>query len=170
MWSVQLFLDVPAKKEPHSFFFEPRFLQILGNSGDYCRNAQPRPPVAAVLDSFTPPPLHVIVQPGNLVSTISSLLTSQVACAAPPGFETRGLNAHLFDLLESSNEDIPSPKKTLPDFTLRTSDDDSVASGNDSITWEKEEDRVIHSVTNKLVLEDALEDSLEDASVKELEE
>jgi hypothetical protein len=40
-WSVQLFLDVPAKKEPRSYFFEPRFLWIPGNCGDYCRNAQP---------------------------------------------------------------------------------------------------------------------------------
>jgi hypothetical protein len=36
------FLEVPATKERSSFFLEPRFLQILGNSGDSCRNAQPR--------------------------------------------------------------------------------------------------------------------------------
>jgi hypothetical protein len=39
--SVPLFLEVPAKKEHSSFFFEPRFLRIPGNSRDSCRNAQP---------------------------------------------------------------------------------------------------------------------------------
>ncbi len=40
-WSVLLFLEVPVKKEPSSFFFEPMFLRIPGNSGDSLRNAQP---------------------------------------------------------------------------------------------------------------------------------
>jgi hypothetical protein len=114
---------------------------------------QSRLPAAAVLDAFTPPPSRVIVQPSNLASAISSLLTSQEARAVPPGSKTRRLNAHLFNSLESSDEDIPSPKKTLLDFTLRKSDDDFVASGNDSISWEKEEDRVIHLFANQLVLE-----------------
>jgi hypothetical protein len=43
VWSVWLFLEVPAKKECGSFFLEPRFLRIPGNSEDSCRNAQPRP-------------------------------------------------------------------------------------------------------------------------------
>jgi hypothetical protein len=40
--SALLFLEVPAKKECSSFFFKPMFLRIPGNSGDSCRNAQPR--------------------------------------------------------------------------------------------------------------------------------
>ncbi len=40
--SDRLFLDVPAIKKRSSFFLEPRFLRIPGNSGDSCRNAQPR--------------------------------------------------------------------------------------------------------------------------------
>ncbi len=39
--SVRLFLEVPVKKKRCSFFFEPTFLRILGNSEDSCRNAQP---------------------------------------------------------------------------------------------------------------------------------
>jgi hypothetical protein len=39
--SVPLFLEVPAKTEHSSFFFEPRrFLWISGNFGYSCRNAQ----------------------------------------------------------------------------------------------------------------------------------
>ncbi len=120
---------------------------------------QNRPPAAAALDVFTPLLLRVIVQPGKFVSTISLLSTSQEARAAPPESKTRGLNAYLFNSMESSKKDIPSPKKKLPDFTLRKSDYDFIASGNDSVTWEKEEDRVIYSFANQLVLEDALEDA-----------
>jgi len=94
---------------------------------------QNRQPVPAALDaSTTPTMMHVIVQPRTLASAISSLSTSQDACAAPPESERRNLN-----LSDSSDEDVPSPKKLLPDFTLRKSDDDSVASGDDSIAWEK---------------------------------
>jgi len=55
--SVQLFLDVPAKKEPHFFLLEPRFLWIPENSGDYCRNAQPRLDALtnAIAQSFSVP-------------------------------------------------------------------------------------------------------------------
>ncbi len=42
LWSIPLFLEVPAKKECSFFFFEPRFLWIPGNSGDSCSNAQLR--------------------------------------------------------------------------------------------------------------------------------
>ena len=112
-----------------------------------------------------------VVQPGTLASAISSLYTSQDACAAPPGSETRNLTTDdLFDLSDLSDEYVPSPKKLLPDFTLRKSDDDSVASGDDSIAWEKEEDRVLHAFAIQVEAEDALEDALEDAPVKELEE
>jgi hypothetical protein len=114
--------------------------------------------------------LHVIVQPGTLASAISLLLTSQEARAVLPESETRRLNVDSFDSSNSSNEDVPSPKKTLPDFTLRKSGDDSVASGDDSIAWEKEENRVLHAFAIQVEAEDALEDALEDAPVKELEE
>ncbi len=71
---------------------------------------------------------------------------------------------------DSSDKDVPSPKKVLPDFTMCKSDDDSVASGTDVIAWEKEEDRVLHAFTIQVEAEDALEDALEDAPGKELEE
>ena len=133
-----------------------------------CQN---RRPVPAALDASTTPPMpYVVVQPGTLASAISLLFTSQDACAAPPEFKTRHLNVNLFDSLDSSDEDVSSPKKLLPDFTLRKSDDDFDASGDDSIAWEKEEDRVLHAFAIQVEAEDALENALEDAPVKELEE
>ena len=53
---------------------------------------------------------------------------------------------------------------------MRKSDDDSVASGDDSIAWEKEEDRVLHAFAIQVEAEEALEDAFEDAPVKELDE
>jgi hypothetical protein len=50
------------------------------------------------------------------------------------------------------------------------SGDDSVASGDDSIAWEKEEDRVMHSFANRLEAENRLEEAIEDDLVRELEE
>ena len=91
------------------------------------RGRQNRRPVPAALDaSMTPTMTHVIVQPRTLASAISSLSTSQDACAALPESARRNLN-----FSDSSDKDVPSPKKVLPDFTLRKSDDDSVASGDD---------------------------------------
>jgi hypothetical protein len=58
---------------------------------------------------------------------------------------------------DSSDDGAPSPKKTLPDFTLRKSDDDSVASGDDSNGWEREEDRV----RNAFVIQADADDELE---------
>ncbi len=47
----------------------------------------------------------------------------------------------------SSDEDEPSPKKALPDFNLRKSEEDLVASGNDSDGWDQEDGRVMHELT-----------------------
>jgi hypothetical protein len=132
-----------------------------------CQN---RPPAAAALDALTPPPSRVIVQHATLASAISLLSTSQEACPARPESETRGLNVESSDSSDSSDEDVPSPKKTLPDFNVRKSGDDSLASGDDSITWEKEEDRVMHLLANQLEAENRLEEAFEDAPVRELEE
>jgi hypothetical protein len=101
-------------------------------------DCQNRLPAAAALDAFTPPLSHVIVQPGNLASAVSLLSTSQEARTALSETKTRHLNASLFNSLKSSDEDIPPPKKTLLGVTLHKSDNDSVASGDDSITWKKD--------------------------------
>ena len=53
---------------------------------------------------------------------------------------------------------------------MHKSDDYSVASGDDSITWEKEEDQVLHVFAIQVEAEDALDDALEDDPVKEVDE
>jgi len=50
---------------------------------------------------------------------------------------------------------------------MHKSDDDSVASGDDSIAWEKEE---VHVFAIQVEAEDALDDALGDAPVKEVDE
>jgi len=51
-------------------------------------------------------------------------------------------------LLDLSDDDAPSPKKALPDFTTRKSDDDSIAS----------EDRVMNAFAIQTEAEEALDD------------
>ncbi len=75
-----------------------------------------------------------------------------------------------FDLSELSDDDAPSPKKALPDFTMRKSDDDSVASGDDSAGWEMEEDRVLNAFLAQTEAEDALDDLSVDVPMKEVHE
>jgi hypothetical protein len=77
-----------------------------------------------------------------------------------------------FDSSDSSakDDDAPSPKKALPDFMTRKSDDDSVASGDDSAGWEMEEDRVMNSFLAQTEAEEALEDLSVDAPMKEVHE
>ena len=101
---------------------------------------------------MTPPPSRVIVQ-GIItsVSALSLLSTTSRSChtnarvaSAKTQHDTQ-LNVDNLNAADSSDEDAPSPKKALPDFTTQKSDDDSVASGNDSAGWEKEEDHVVNA-------------------------
>ena len=76
-----------------------------------------------------------------------------------------------FASLDLSDDDAISPKKALPDFTTRKSDDDSVASGDDSAGWKAEEDRVLNAFAIQTEAEDALEDLfVDDGPMKEIHE
>jgi len=76
-----------------------------------------------------------------------------------------------FSLSDSSDDDAPSPKKALPNFTTRKSDDNSVASGDDSAGWEAEGDRVLNAFAIQTVAEDALDDIfVDDGPMKEIHE
>ena len=101
---------------------------------------------------MTPPPSRVIVQ-GIItsVSALSFLWTTSRSChtnarvaSARTQHDTQ-LNADDLNAADLSDEDAPSPKKALPDFTTQKSDDNSVASGDDSAGWEKEEDCVVNA-------------------------
>jgi hypothetical protein len=72
--------------------------------------------------------------------------------------------------VSSDEKDTPSPKKTLLDFTAQISDDDSVASGNDSAGWEREEARVLNAFILQVEADDRLEDVSVNAPVKEVHE
>ena len=58
----------------------------------------------------------------------------------------------------ASDEAEPLPKKALPDFSLRKSEEDSIASGNDSNAWEQEQGRVMHEFTAQADANDVLDD------------
>jgi hypothetical protein len=73
-----------------------------------------------------------------------------------------------FDSSELSDDNAPSPKKALRDFTTRKSDDNSVASGDDSAGWEMEEDRVLNAFLAQTEAEDALDDLSVDVPMKEV--
>jgi hypothetical protein len=59
----------------------------------------------------------------------------------------------------SSDDEEPSPKKALPDFSLRKSEEDSVASGDDSEGWDEIEARLAHDLSAQAMLDDALDEA-----------
>ena len=56
-----------------------------------------------------------------------------------------------------------SPEKLLTPFKKRKSDDDSVATGDDSDGWEREEERVMARLAAQLIADEALDEAAEDA-------
>ena len=124
----------------------------------------------------TPPPSRIIMQGiRTSVSAISLLLmshschTNARVVSARMQHDTQ-LNADDLNAADLSDEDAPSPKKALPDFTTQKSDDDSVASGDDSAGWEKEEDRVVNAFAAQAEADDRLEDISVDTPVKDIHE
>ncbi len=63
-----------------------------------------------------------------------------------------------------------SPQKALLNFTAQKSDDDSVASGDDSAGWVKEEAQVLNAFVLQVKADDRLEDVSVNAPVKEVHE
>jgi hypothetical protein len=97
------------------------------------------------------------MQPQTRTSAISSLSASHEARKASAAPQSLSFNMDEFALSELSDDDAPSSKKALPDFTLQKSDDDSVASGDDSNGWEREEDQVRNVFDIQADAEDELE-------------
>ena len=119
----------------------------------------------------TPPSRIVQVQPGTRSSAISSLSASHEAHTASAASSTPINPMDKFASSDLSDDDAPSPKKALPDFTTRKSDDDSVASGDDSAGWEVEEDRVLNAFAIQTETDDALDDLfVDDGPMKEIHE
>ena len=57
------------------------------------------------------------------------------------------------------DNNTPSPKKTLPDFSRWKNEEDSVISGNDSNGWEREEGRAMHEFAAQAEADDARDDA-----------
>jgi hypothetical protein len=103
------------------------------------------PPGVAVNASthHTPPLACVDVHPhpGTQSSGVS-LLSSQLDQLATPQPSPRPLGAGRAQDVELPH--CPMSPDDLPNFAMCIQDDDSVASGDDSIGWDKEAKRVIH--------------------------
>lgn len=118
----------------------------------------------------TPPPIQrIAVQPSTHGSAMSSLTTTNNNPSTP---ENRGKRAHAADDSsdDDSDSDRPSPKKKLPDFNVRKSDDDSVASGDDSNGWEVEEERLTHIIAAQAETEQRIEEQEMEIIVPEVHE
>ncbi len=64
------------------------------------------------------------------------------------------------------DDDTPSPDKALPDIAAQKTDDDSIASGDDSASWDKETERVMHLFAAQAIAE-AMVDEADMAAVNE---
>ncbi len=78
----------------------------------------------------------------------------------------------LFPSSSSLDEDaLPSPKRdNLFNFNRKKSDDDSVASVNNSAVWEKEDKQMRHMILAQAETKDADDISEDDGPVNEVEE
>jgi hypothetical protein len=65
---------------------------------------------------------------------------------------------------------LPSPKLAMTDFSCLKTNDDSVASGDDSADWEKEDEQMQHQLLAAGDAEDADDISEDDGPVNEVEE
>ena len=103
-------------------------------------------------------------------SATSSITMSRAASSAsdatmPPASTLFPSSPHRLDAV-----DLPSPKKAMSDFSRLQTDDDSVASGDDSAGWEKEDKRMRLQLDAKVIAEDADDISEDDGPVNEVEE
>jgi hypothetical protein len=138
----------------------PSLPPIIRNAGQQYGDGSPQLlsgqncPLAGVAHSATtPPPSRVNVMWTGEASATSSLSMTDAASAS-----VRNSNKRSADDL-ASDDDTPSPKKALPDFSRRKNEEDSVASGDDSNGWEREEGRVMHEFTAQAEADDVRDDA-----------
>ena len=120
----------------------PRF--FIGQSGS---------PGAAAASQNTPSPYHISVRHSNEPSAISGLTAPNTANTSANNSKKIRAHSHSYD------GDEPSPKKALPDFSLHKSEEDSVASGDDSEGWDGIEERLAHDLSARARIDDALDDA-----------
>jgi hypothetical protein len=114
-----------------------------------------------------------IISVENHASTTSLLTMLHAVSTASAATMLSELDS--FTLFPSSSsfdeDDLPSTKRdNLSDFNRKKSDDDSVASGNDSAAWEKEGEQMRHVILAQAQAKDADDISEDDSPVNEVEE
>ena len=111
------------------------------------------PPAGVSHSESTPPPSRI-----NIASTGEASATSSLSMTEAASVSVRNNNKRSADGL-ASDDDSPSPKKALPDFSRRKNEEDSVVSGDDSNGWEREEGRVMHEFAAQAEADDARDDA-----------
>jgi hypothetical protein len=115
---------------------------------------------------------------GSAVSSLTThpltdTTTENAAVAASAAHTTTPLSGSKRPALDLAPDcSSPSPSKHYPDYSITKSSGDSVASGDDSVQWEIEGDRILAAHTLKMHEEemDADGDSLQENAIAELEE
>ena len=120
----------------------------------------------------TPPSAGIILQPGTRTSGVSSLTSSTPARRSSPCRDA-GTPTNATPLRRSprkspagggspDDDNALSPHVPLPDLAARISDNDSVASGDDSVGWARESERVITAFAAQAEAEMAINDAEEE--------
>jgi hypothetical protein len=122
----------------------------------------------------TPPSAGIILQPGTRKGGVSSLTSSTpVQRSSPCRDAEQAGTPHATPLRRSprrkspagggsSDDNVLSPHVPLPNLAARSSDNDSVASADDSVGWARESERVIAAFAAQAEAEMAINDA-EDA-------
>ena len=117
------------------------------------------PPAVAVARTHTSPPARVDVpHPGTRSSGVSSLSSLQLDQLGTPQPSSRPSSLGAGEA--GDNETTPMSPDDLPNFAACIQDDDSVASGDDSIGWDKEAERIIGLLNRQAEEEEAAEDNV----------
>ncbi len=88
------------------------------------------------------------MQLSNQSSAMSSLTTANTSFAPVDDRKRKRANA------ASSDDNEPSPITALPDFSNRNSDNDLVASGDNSEGWDEKEGRVGHDLCAQAIVDE----------------
>ena len=98
------------------------------------------PPAAATTSADTTLTQRINVQISNQSSAISSLTTTDTSFVSANNSKQNRVDSSSYDDKEQL------PKKALPDFSHRKSNNVSVVSGNNSEGWDEQEGRVSHDL------------------------
>ena len=110
---------------------------------------QNSPPGAAAGVEDTPPIRRINVH-SDEPSAMSGMTTPNTATAAV----RKRSSAY-----DDDDDDEPSPKKALPDFSIRKGEEDSVISGDDSEGWLDMEEKLADNLSAQAKVDDALDEA-----------